>query len=622
MKVSEVREKYLNFFKERGHAIIPSSSLVPENDPTTLFTSSGMQPLLTYFLGETHPNGKRIVNLQKCFRTEDIDEVGDNRHTTFFEMMGNWSFGDYFKTDQLKWLFDFLTKEIGLDPNKLFVTVFIGDEKFGIPKDTESAKIWREIFSGANIEAKEVEIGSKESGARIGMQKARIFYYDAKKNWWSRSGPPEAMPEGEPGGPDSEIFYEFSRIVHDKKFGERCHPNCDCGKYIEIGNSVFMEYKKKADGSFERLAEKNVDFGGGLERISAASGDLEDIFTISSLFQIISKLELLSKKKYSDEIARKSMRIITDHVRAAIFMISEGVEPSNSERNYFVRRLIRRSIRHADKLSLSEYTLGALTKDFGALYSNSHPEIEKKSAYAKTTIDNEERKFRQTLKSGLKEFEKIASGKISGKSAFLLNSTFGFPIDLITDLAKEKGVEVDILEFDKEVVSHKEISRKGSEKRFKGGLADTSEISVRYHTATHLLNQALHDVLGDHITQQGSNITSERLRFDFAHPKKMTDEEKSKVETIVNNKIDEALAVNKIILKKEDALKTGARGMFNEKYEDQVSVYFIGKNLDEAYSKELCGGPHVANTNEIGRFKITKEESIAEGVRRIRAVLS
>lgn len=619
MDTSEIRKKYFTFFEKKGHTVIPSASLRPENDPTTLFVGSGMQPLLPYLLGEKHPRGVRLVNSQKSFRAEDIEEVGDNRHTTFFEMLGNWSLGDYFKKEQLPWAFEFLTEEIGLNPEKLYVTVFIGDETLGIPKDTESVQIWKGLFKEKGIEAIDIEIGSEEDGYAKGMQQGdkegRIFYYDAKKNWWSRSGTPDKMPVGEPGGPDSEMFYDFG-TEHNTSFGEHCHPNCDCGRFMEIGNSVFMEYIKKEDGSFVQLPQKNVDFGGGLERIAAATNSNSDIFLIDTLQVIIEYIEKTSGKKYDDTRYTHAFRVIADHIRAAIFIIADGVVPSNSEQGYFVRRLIRRAVRYADLLGVPDGVLAASVTAVSGTYKDQYEILLEKGGEIAGIIAAEEEKFRKTLTRGLKEFEKLSNNNISGNDAFILFTTYGFPYELTEELAEEKGISVDRKGFDVEMKKHQELSRSGSEQKFKGGLVDHGEMSIKYHTATHLLNQALRNVLGNSVQQKGSNITPERMRFDFSFDRKMTDEEKKKVEDIVNEHIKAAIVVTNQELPLEEAKKLGAIGLFEEKYGDVVKVYTIGD-----FSLEFCGGPHVTNTSQLGHFKIVKEESISAGVRRIRAVL-
>jgi len=626
MKPDQIRKRYLDFFEKQGHVIVPSASLVPENDPTTLFTASGMQPMVPYLLGQKHPNGVRIADSQKSFRTVDIDEVGDNRHTTFFEMLGNWSLGDYFKKEQITWMFDFLIEDLGLDPNKLYVTTFIGDDKNNIPKDTESAELWKDLFKSKGIEAKDVEIGSEENVGKVGMQGGRIFYYDAKKNWWSRAGIPENMPSGEPGGPDTEMFYEFTDIEHDVRFGEHCHPNCDCGRFLEIGNNVFMAYKKNADGSFSNLPQKNVDFGGGLERLVMAINNNPDIIEVNHK-PIIEYLEKVSGKKYKvNEDETKAFRVIADHMKAATFLISDGVLPANSDRGYFVRRIIRRSVRFADKLGIENSLLGEVVDSIADMYKDSYPELVKKSSEIKQEILKEESKFRETLKEGLRQLEKTKNntGKITGKDAFDLFSTYGFPFELTKEVAKEKDIiigDAEISEFEKELKEHQETSRTASAGKFKGGLGDTSEMSVKYHTATHLLHAGLRNVLGEHVFQKGSNITPERLRFDFSHGEKMTDEQIKLVEEWVNDKIKKSLPVNRSEMSYYEAKSLGAMGLFEDKYGDKVSVYSVGNEPSEICSRELCGGPHVENTSVLGKFSIKKEEASSAGIRRIKAIL-
>ncbi len=633
MTVNEIRAKYLEFFRERGHQVIPSVSLVPENDPTTLFVSSGMQPLLPYFLGMPHPMGTRVVDSQKSLRTQDIEEVGDNRHTTFFEMLGNWSFGDYFKSQQLPWFFEFLTDVVGLDAARLYVTAFIGDETLGIPRDTESAAIWKELFSSKDIEANDVVMGSEEEGGEKGMQNGRIFYYDAKKNWWSRSGTPAQMPAGEPGGPDSEVFYDFG-TPHDEKFGKECHPNCDCGRFVEIGNSVFMMYLKQEDGSFAELPNKNVDFGGGLERIAAAAHGGGDIFLIDSFQNIIRELAAGSGKNYNDPLYRASFRIIADHLRDAVFLLGDGVQPSNSERGYVLRRLIRRAVRHMDTLGVKEGTVGRIIDQLIAYYQTQYQELSSSHSAILSGILDEERQFRKTLTLGMKEFEKLAaSGTLSAEDMFVLFTTYGFPSEVTEELAAERGITIDREEFKKKMEEHQELSRRGAAQKFAGGLADHAEATVRYHTAHHLLLATLRKVLGDDVHQRGSNITSERLRIDFSYPQKMTQEQKDEVERIVNEKIAEELPVMRTVMPKEEAEKLGAEHEFGVKYPEMVSIYSVGPKeatedapqIEKAFSKEFCGGPHVVNTKELGlsgkHFKIKKEEAVASGIRRIKAVL-
>ncbi|HEV8666276.1 MAG TPA: alanine--tRNA ligase-related protein, partial [Candidatus Paceibacterota bacterium] len=502
MQLSEVRSKYLEFFKARGHAEIPSASLVPQNDPTTLFTGSGMQPLVPYLLGKDHPAGKRLVDSQKSFRSMDIEEVGDNRHTTFFEMLGNWSLGDYFKQEQLPWFFEFLTKEVGLDPNKLYVTAFMGDEKNKVPRDTEAAEIWQRLFNEKGIDNKVVEIGSEENGYQVGMQGGRIFYYDAKKNWWSRAGVPEKMPAGEPGGPDSEVFYDFG-TPHDTKYGPECHPNCDCGRFLEIGNSVFMQYIKNDDGTFSLLPKQNVDFGGGLERIAAVSEGSDDVFTVAHK-EIITALQQVSGKSYLGNL--KSFRIVADHIKAAVFLIADGVMPGKAEQGYFVRRLIRRSVQHMDKLgiSVSAMPLASMVDSVVKTYKDQYPELVQKQSEIENAIDAEEKQFRETLARGLKELERfIQDGSISAQNTFQLVTTYGFPLELIMEEVGERGIkQIDTEGFKELLKQHQDLSRAGSEQKFKGGLADTAEKTVRLHTAHHLLLKALQIVLGPEVHQR------------------------------------------------------------------------------------------------------------------------
>jgi alanyl-tRNA synthetase len=624
MTAGEVRQKYLAYFKHKGHTIIPSASLVPENDPTTLFTGSGMQPLVPYLLGKNHPAGERLANSQKCFRSMDIEEVGDNRHTTFFEMLGNWSLGDYFKEEQLTWFFEFLTDELGLDPKRLYVTAFAGDKSAGVPKDTESAAIWKKLFASKDIDAKEVELITEEQGAQEGMQGGRIFFY-REKNWWSRAGVPSKMPAGEPGGPDSEVFYEFEHIEHDPKFGEKCHPNCDCGRYLEIGNSVFMQYLKQEDGSFGLLPKKNVDFGGGLERIAAVSQGVADVFEAAHK-SVIEKIKDNANAWYgADAKTNRLYRIIADHVKASVFLIADGVRSGNVERGYVLRRLLRRAVRSSDALGLPENELETLATFVIADYKDAYPELFKQEEIIKREISEEESRFRKTLSRGIKEFARFATdGQMSAQDIFQLVTTYGFPLELIIEEAGEKGIkQVDIGGFKELLKKHQEQSRAGSEQKFKGGLADTSEKTTRLHTAHHLLLKALQQVLGPQVHQRGSNITQERLRIDFSHDTKMTDEQKREVERIVNEKIKEDLPVVRTEMAKEEAEKLGAEHEFGAKYPDRVSVYSVGP-LDNAFSIEFCGGPHVEHTGQLsesGTFKIQKEEAVAQGVRRIKAIL-
>lgn len=618
MTTAEIRKKYFEFFKKHDHKVIASASLLPENDPTTLFTGSGMQPLLPYLLGSPHPEGQRVVDSQKCFRAEDLDEVGDNRHTTFFEMLGNWSLGDYFKAEQLPWFFEFLTDELKLDPNRIYITVFAGDSENNIPRDTESVEIWKSLFAEKGIEAKDVELLTEEQGGKLGMQGGRIFYYDAKKNWWSRAGVPDNMPNGEPGGPDSEVFYEFTDVEHDKSYGEHCHPNCDCGRFMEIGNSVFMEYKKTETG-FEQLSQKNVDFGGGLERLAAATLDSQDIFEIDALSNLIGKIEESTEHKYAtaDPDVRFAYRVIADHLRAASFLISEGAEPSNKEQGYVVRRLLRRSVRFMNKVGMAENSLWQMVQPVVAVYKDQYPVLEKNRAAIEESIKAEEVKFRKTLDRGMKEFDKLASSGeiISGKDAFTLFATFGFPIEITEELAEERGLKVDKEEFNKEFSGHKETSKAGITTKFHGGLADHSWETTQGHTATHLLQATLREVLGDHVFQKGSNITQDRLRFDFSHPDKLTPEQISEVEAKMEAAINADYPVSWKEMTFDEAQNVGALGLFEDRYGEKVKVYSMGD-----YSHEVCGGPHVEHTNQVQSFKIIKEEAVGRGVRRIKAL--
>jgi len=618
MKTSEIREKYLNYFKKQGHAIIPSCGLVPDNDPTTLFTSAGMQQMIPYLSGEKHPLGSRIANSQKCLRTQDIEEVGDNRHMTFFEMLGNWSLNDYFKKEQIGWMFEFLTKEVGLDPKNLYVTAFRGLPEAGIPRDEETAGIWKELFRSAGIDAKDVDGGDHEI-----KEGEKIFYYDEKKNWWSRSGVPQAMPEGELGGPDSEIFWDFGAnlLLHEKSpwANEPCHVNCDCGRFLEIGNNVFMEYMKR-QGKVVKMERRNVDFGGGLERIAAASINDPNVFNIDLFRPVIERLEQLSGKKYgSDAKTTATMRVISDHVRSAVFLIADGVNPSNKAQGYFTRRLIRRAVVKGQQLGIENNFLAEMASIYSSIYLNAYllpaEQIE-------IELEKEETKFRITIKDGLKEFEKMAQineNRLSGKQLFDLYQSYGFPLELSVEIAGDKNIKLGagaLDDFKNESQKHQELSRTASAGMFKGGLADASEQTTKLHTAAHLMLAALRQVLGEGVFQKGSNITAERLRFDFSHPQKMTPEQIKQVEDLVNGQIAKNIPVEREEMATEAARAAGAMGAFGSKYGDRVTVYTIG-----GFSKEICGGPHVKNTGELGRFKIAKEESSSSGIRRIKAVL-
>lgn len=612
MTPNQLRAAYIKFFVDCGHAEIPSAPLVPDNDPTTLFTSSGMQPLVPYLLGQKHPLGDKLVDSQKSFRSQDIEEVGDNRHTTFFEMLGNWSLGSYFKKEQLSWFFEFLTEVVKLDPQKLFVTVFAGNAD--APRDTESVEIWKSVFQTVGIDAKDIDESDKN-----GMQDGRIFYYSEKKNWWSRSGVPSAMPAGEPGGPDSEVFYDFGAELqlhqNSEWKNEPCHVNCDCGRFMEIGNSVFMQYQKQADGSFKSLPQQNVDFGGGFERILAASTNSIDVFTTALFTPLLKTIEKVSGKTYEGE-NKRNFRIIADHVRAAVMLASDGVRPANKEQGYVMRRLIRRAVRYGRLLGIQSAFLSQVAQPVIEEYKAVYPNVGEQAIEILKALDEEELKFGRTIQKGLKEIERVP--ELDGTIAFQLYETYGFPFELTEEIARERGQSVEYGTFRKAFEKHQELSRTASKGMFKGGLADHSETVTKYHTATHLLQTALREILGTHVHQEGSNITTERLRFDFSHPTAMTDEEKQKVESRINEKIQETLPVTQTFLLKEEALKQGAMAFFKEKYADTVSMYTIGKNLEtDWYSKELCGGPHVSNTKEIGRVKIVKEEAVGSGKRRI-----
>ena len=583
MKAIEIRNKYLNFFKEHGHAVIPSAPLIPENDPSVLFTTAGMQPLVPYLLGEKHPSGTRLTDYQKCLRTNDIEEVGDNRHLTYFEMLGNWSLGDYFKEESIQMSFDFLTKELQIPVEKLSVTVFAGDEDCS--RDEVAAECWK----------------------KAGILDGHIYYYGKDDNWWI------AGEEG-PCGPDTEMFYDTGKPA----CGPDCQPSCDCGKYVEIWNNVFMEYFKSKDGKYSKLAQRNVDTGLGLERMAMLLQGKETPFDTELFKPVMDKLSELQKV---DNI--ESRRIIAEHLRSSMMIISDGGRPSNVDRGYILRRLIRRMVRHMNKLQINLDEISTLVDINVENLKEMYPDLAKNAELIKNVIIEEKNKFVKTLAHGEKEFEKEMNKakeqgktKIDGKVVFKLYDTYGFPPEVTSELAQENNITVDMKEFDELFKAHQEKSRMGSEQKFKGGLAEQNDTTIAYHTATHLLNAALKVVLGPETHQRGSNITVDRMRFDFNCDHKMTDEEKKKTEDLVNKWIEEALPVTVEEMKKEDAVKSGAECMFIEKYPDVVTVYTIGD-----VSKELCGGPHVKNTSELGKFKIKKEEASSAGVRRIKAIL-
>lgn len=583
MKAIEIRNKYLNFFKRHGHNVIPSAPLIPENDPSVLFTTAGMQPLVPYLLGEKHPEGTRLTDFQKCVRTNDINEVGDNRHLTYFEMLGNWSLGDYFKEESVAMSYEFLTKELGIPAEKISVTCFAGDED--CPKDTVTAECWK----------------------KAGIPEERIYFFGKDDNWWI------AGEEG-PCGPDTEMFYDTGK----EKCSEKCNPSCGCGKYVEIWNNVFMEYLKTSDGKYQKLKQQNVDTGLGLERMAMLLQGKKTPFEIEIFKPVMDKLEELEKV---DDIA--SRRIVAEHLRSSMMIILDGGIPSNVDRGYILRRLIRRMTRRLRKLQIDTNQISTLIDISIDAQKELYPELETNKERIKTVIIEEINKFEKTLERGEREFNKIVNklkaenkDTISGQDLFTLYETYGFPPEVTQDLAEEQGIKIDNTEFDRLFKEHQEKSRMGSEQKFKGGLSGNGEMETKYHTATHLLNAALKQVIGKDVHQKGSNITPERMRFDFSCDHKLTDEEKKQVEDLVNKWINEDLPVTIEEMSKEDAIKSGAECMFIEKYPDIVTVYSIGD-----VSKELCGGPHVKNTKVLGTFKIKKEEACSAGVRRIKAIL-
>ena len=582
MKAIEIRNKYLNFFKNHGHRVVPSAPLIPENDPSVLFTTAGMQPLVPYLLGEKHPEGKRLTDYQKCVRTNDIDEVGDNRHLTYFEMLGNWSLGDYFKEESIEMSYEFLTKELGIPNEKLSVTCFAGDEDCS--RDIVAYEAWR----------------------KAGIPDERIYFFGKDDNWWI------AGEEG-PCGPDTEMFYDTGK----QKCSKECNPSCGCGKYVEIWNNVFMEFYKDKNG-YRKLAQQNVDTGLGLERMTMLLQGKETPFDTELFEPVMKELERLEKL---DSI--ESRRIIAEHLRSSIMIINDGGRPSNLDRGYILRRLLRRMTRHMNKLEINLSELSNIIDISINSIKELYPELEKNRDIIKQVIIDEKDKFVKTLQNGEKEFEKVANRVknaektvIDAQTVFNLYETYGFPPEMTEELAKEQNLTVDMANYQRLFEEHQAKSRMGSEAKFKGGLASTGEMETKYHTATHLLNAALKKVLGDHVHQKGSNITAERLRFDFSHGTKMTDEEKEKVENLVNEYINQDIEVERLEMKKDDALKLGAEAMFLDKYGDEVTVYKIGD-----VSLELCGGPHVKRTGELGKFKIKKEEASSSGVRRIKAIL-
>ncbi|MFZ5438133.1 MAG: alanine--tRNA ligase [Patescibacteria group bacterium] len=620
LKAAELRQKYLDFCKKNGHVVVPSSPLVPENDPTTLFTGSGMQPMINYLLGDKHPKGTRIADSQKCFRSQDIEEVGDNRHTTFFEMLGNWSLGDYFKKEQLNWYFKFLTEEMSLDPERLYVTVYQGNDELGIPKDEEAIKIWQELFAQHKIDAQVVD-----QADQVGLSHGRIFPY-GNNNWWSRAGAPENMPVGEPGGPDSEVFYDFGEELglHEKSEWENqpCHVNCDCGRFLEIGNSVFMQYLK-TDQGFEPLPQKNIDFGGGLERSLAAVNGDPDVFKTDLFSPVVNRLENLANKKYETEAV--AFRVIADHMRAVVMLIADGVFPGNKDQGYFVRRLLRRAVRYGMKLGIKQQFLAELVSGVVEIYYQAYPQVADQQDKIKQVVSQEEQKFLRTLDKGLKEFDKSTqvSKKLTAELAFTLYETYGFPLELSLEEAESRVLKIEdnfAAKFQQVKHQHADKSRTASAGKFKGGLQDHSEITVKFHTATHLIHAALRKILGTMVSQKGSNINAQRLRFDFTYDQALTKEALQQIEDQVNAWIKADLPVSKKMMEKQAALADGALAFFVEKYPDEVSVYQIGDD-SQTISKEFCGGPHVTQTGKIGAIEIFKEKSAAAGVRRVYARL-
>lgn len=624
MNANQIRQAYLDFFVKNQHQIIPRAPLVLKDDPTTLFTGSGMQPLLPFLLGKTHPAGKRLTDSQTCLRAQDIDDVGDNRHTTFFEMLGNWSLGDYFKAEQIEWFFEFLTKVVGLDPHKIYVSCFIGDEKYGIPRDDEAAAIWQQVFKRAGVEAKIVAIGSAADGDKNGMQGGRIFFYDDGENWWSRGGKLEQTPIGDPCGPDSEVFYDFGEQYHDASFGE-AHPASDSGRFMEIGNQVFMQYRRAEDGSFEPLEKKNVDFGGGLERIAAARLGNPDVFQTSLLKPIINEIERQSGLAYEDN--KEAMRVIADHTRAAVWLAIDGCEPSNKEQGYVMRRLIRRAMRFGFDLGFDQNMFTTLVKIILEIYAEAYPAIATESEVISTIFTKEANAFSKTILKGTKHLMRFAQSGLTGRELFTLYDTYGFPVELSVEVANRQQIKlIDDWRagFDTAMREQRERSQTASRGMFKGGLAGQTDKQKRLHTTAHLMLAAMKRVLGDEVNQKGSNITDDRLRFDFNYPEKVAREKLDEIEALVNQAIADKLPVSFSEMSLDEAKKLGAHGDFMDRYGEKVKVYAVGEG-DQRFSYEICGGPHVSNTGKIApngeKFKIVKEESSSAGVRRVKAIL-
>lgn len=626
MNAQEIRKAYLEFCQKNGHEVIERASLILKDDPTTLFTGSGMQPLLPYLLGEKHPKGVRLTDSQTCLRAQDIDDVGDNRHTTFFEMLGNWSLGDYFKEQQIRQFFEFLTDIVGLDPSKIYVSCFIGNEKYNIPRDDESAEIWRKVFAEKGIDAKIIELDTAENGDKLGLQGGRIFFYNDKENWWSRGGGLDSTPIGDPCGPDSEVFYDFGEENHDVSFGE-AHPASDSGRFMEIGNQVFMQYRRTEDGSFEPLEKKNVDFGGGLERIAAAKINNPDVFQISLMKPIIEKLEEISGKKYDEN--KISMRVIADHLRSATFLAVDGCTPSNKEQGYVMRKFIRRAMAKAFDLGVEDNFVEQIVPVIVGIYAPDYKEVALKSDEIIAVMTKEEKAFRRTLRKGLRELEKFSKDGLTGAELFQLYDTFGFPLELSTEEAIRRKIPLSKNwreEFDAKMKEQRERSQTASKGKFKGGLEGQTLEHRKLHTATHLMNAALHNMFEGQIAQKGSNINAERLRFDFTFDRKLTDDEKQQIEDMVNDQILKGLEVSWAEYPTDYALnELKAIGVFGDKYGETVKVYTMKAEGEKPFSVEICGGPHVDNTRELAeggkKFKIVKEQSSSAGVRRIKAVL-
>lgn len=625
MDANEIRRKFLDFQVKKRHKVIQPAPLVLENDPTTLFTGSGMQPLLPYLLGKEHPEGTRLTDSQPSMRLQDIEDVGDPRHTTVFEMLGNWSLGDYFKEEQIRNFFEFLTKEVGLDPSKIYVTCFIGNEKYGIPRDVEAAELWQKVFAKAGVDAKIAEIGSAENGDKRGIKPGeRIFFYDDKENWWSRGGGIDTTPIGDPCGPDSEVFYDFGEELQDEEKYGLAHPASDGARFMEIGNQVFMQYRRKEDGTFEELEKKNVDFGGGLERIAAAAIGSFDVFKISLMRPILEKLEEISNKSYDNNT--DEMRVIADHIRGAYLLAAQGLAPSNKTQGYAMRRLVRRAILRALDLGISSNFLSEIVPIVAENYKDLPDSILTHRENALEVLLREENAFRKTLNKGLKELNKLTKNNkiLDGKDLFKLQDTYGFPLELSVEECYREGIELTkdyLKEFEAALKEQRERSQTASKGMFKGGLEDHGEQTVKYHTACHLLLAALQKHISPDIMQKGSNITADRVRFDFNLDHKMTPEEISAVENQVNEWISADLPVvfdeyDKTYAR--DILK--AHGQFWDKYPEALKVYTIG-DFDNPISREVCGGPHVEHTGALGHFKIKKEESSSAGVRRIKAIL-